>query len=125
MKITSIFLLMFLLSSMGFAAKNQTLLVRDNQKTFEVILPANPTTGYEWSIKKVNKQLLHLEKVYFEKSSTLLIGAGGKTHFQFKIISKKYLPASTTIIFKYARSWEKEGATLKSVMVNFIKNNKK
>lgn len=108
-------------SMMVYANENLTLDVLTNSSSFEVMLPANPTTGFQWSVVRFDKNLLILSKSSYERPKTNLIGAGGQMHFIFTLQKKQGYPASTEIVFKYARSWEPASATVKNVTVNFVK----
>ncbi len=94
-----------------------------NDPSFVVTLPANPTTGFQWSIVRFDKNLLTLRSSNYERPKTNLIGAGGQMHFTFTRQKGKSYPESTVIVLKYARSWEPDTATLKSIQVNFVKSN--
>lgn len=117
--------LLFGFSMMTYANDNLTLNVNVNQSSFEVTLPANPTTGFQWSVVHFDENLLTLASSNYERPNTKLIGAGGQMHFIFKLEKGKNYPERTELVFKYARSWEPESATKKNVIVNFIKDNKK
>ncbi|CDZ78174.1 putative secreted protein [Legionella massiliensis] len=101
------------------AADTMTLTIDKNQKDFLVTLPSNPTTGYQWTVVSFDKSFLELKASQYLPPKTKLIGAGGQMQFNFALIARKTYPASTTMQFKYLRSWEPETGTLKTVTVNF------
>ncbi len=106
---------------MTYANDKLTLDVNVSSPNFEVTLPANPTTGFQWSVVHYNKKLLTLSNSYYEQPKTKLIGASGQMHFIFTLQKGKNYPASTDILFKYARSWEPSSATTRNIKVNFVK----
>lgn len=70
--------LFFGISTMSYANDNPTLNVNVSSPSFEVTLPANPTTGFQWSVVQYNKKLLTLSNSSYEQPKTKLMGAGGK-----------------------------------------------
>jgi inhibitor of cysteine peptidase len=85
---------------------------------FQVTLPANPTTGFQWYVKQYDHKLINFKSQQFVAPQRKLIGAGGKTHFTFQWIGRPPESTKTVILFKYARSWEPESATITKVIVN-------
>ncbi len=102
------------------SAHEDEQVVNANMKngSFSVVLPANPTTGFQWSVVQYDTNLLTLDSSNFEKPHTNLIGAGGQMHYTFKLIPGKKYPGSTIIQFKYSRAWEPQSAVMKTVKVN-------
>ncbi|ARB91686.1 protease inhibitor I42 family protein [Legionella longbeachae] len=117
--------LFFGISTMSYANDNPTLNVNVSSPSFEVTLPANPTTGFQWSVVQYNKKLLTLSNSSYEQPKTKLMGAGGQMHFIFTLQKGVNFPQSTEIQLKYARSWEPSSATLRNIKVNFVKTGKK
>ncbi|KTD11340.1 protease inhibitor I42 family protein [Legionella jamestowniensis] len=110
----------FLLACATFThADTMSLNVNPSQNQFVVTLPANPTTGYQWTVEKYDKSFLKLLSSNYTASKTKLIGAGGQMQFTFQLIKGKTYPQSTSMQFKYARPWEPETGTMKQVTVNF------
>ncbi|CEK10981.1 protease inhibitor I42 family protein [Legionella hackeliae] len=105
-------------------ADNMSLNVNPNQNQFVVTLPANPTTGYQWTVEKYDKSILKLLSSKYVSAQTKLIGAGGQMLFTFQLLKEKAYPQSTSMQFKYARPWEPETGSLKQVVVNFGTNKK-
>lgn len=94
--------------------------VMNNVTSFEVTLAANPTTGFQWTVEKFDKDLLTLTDSEFERPKTKLIGAGGEMKFVFTLNKGKTYPKATKILFKYARAWEKDTGKEQTVIVNFV-----
>ena len=70
---------------------------------FTISLPANPTTGYEWTVD-YDYVLLKKESAQYESAiaEPVRVGAGGSSVFVFTPL----MPGKTTIYFVYKRSWE-------------------
>jgi predicted secreted protein len=81
---------------------------------FTISLPANPTTGYNWTVD-YDYVLLKPENAQFERAGqqSMRVGAGGTSVFVFTPIS----PGKTTIYFVYKRSWENIVADTRSFHV--------
>lgn len=101
------------------AGKGLVMEVSTNQKTFTVSLPANASTGFQWSVVHFDKELLSLSSSQYIAPYTKLIGAGGKMQYIFTVKKGKKYPAQSTILFKYARSWEPHSGVLKKVTIRF------
>lgn len=97
---------------------NVTVHVKDSG--FVITLPANPTTGFQWSVIEYNKELLTLSSSTFEKPKSNLIGASGQMRYVFQLQKGQHYPETTELQFKYARSWEPKTATFKTIKVNFV-----
>lgn len=102
-------------------ADDETITVNVKTPEFVINLPANPTTGFQWSVVKYDHGLLTLSSSAYEKPKTNLIGAGGQMHYVFQLNKGKAVPENTVLKFKYGRSWEPKTATLKTIKVNFVK----
>lgn len=101
------------------AAETMTINVDPNQSQFRVTLPSNPTTGFQWTVKKYDQSFLQLIASQYLAPKTKLIGAGGQMQFTFELIPGKTHSSSTEMLFKYERSWEPNTGTMKTVTVNF------
>lgn len=67
---------------------------------FEVVLPSNPTTGYQW-YESLDKSILTLVEKSFRPGSDK-IGSGGLQIFIFNAIAR----GETSIYLQYKRPWE-------------------
>ena len=77
-----------------------------NGAEFMIQLPANPTTGYSWSVMVSPLDLLVQEKPSRYVASDHaghLVGAGGSECWQFRFVK----PGCAKLSFAYARPWEK------------------
>lgn len=107
-------------SALAHANGYLTLNVNNQNPSFVITVPANPTTGFQWTVVHYNKNLFTLSHSMYERPKTNLIGAGGQMHFTFMLKKGKTYPESTKIVLKYARSWEPGSASVKEVRVNFV-----
>ena len=111
---------LFFYSLFAHADNLTTMTVDSSNPKFVVTLPANPTTGYQWTVTNYDKKILMMTGSKFLAPRTRLMGAGGQMTFTFARVKGKSYPKSTQLSFTYARSWEPKSATLKKVTVNFI-----
>lgn len=91
----------------------QTIKVLSTAPEFTIRVNSNPTTGYSWSVKKYDLQLLTLVSNQFFPPNSNCIGASGYESWTFKANSTAFIqPISTLIEMKYARSWDKQGGNV-------------
>lgn len=69
-----------------------------------VILAANPTTGYTWTVEIADEAVVSVTDDGIAPDSEELTGAGGMQRFELVGKAQGY----TTVTFFYARSWETE-----------------
>lgn len=108
------------ISFMANAEEDFSMDVANNVTRFEVTLAANPTTGFQWTLVEYDKNLLTFTDSKFERPDTKLIGSAGAMVFVFTLNKGKTYPKMTKILFKYARSWEKDTGKEQTVIVNFV-----
>ncbi|WP_133131373.1 protease inhibitor I42 family protein [Legionella yabuuchiae] len=116
--------LLFFIITPAEAVNTLNITVDPAKPTFQVKLPANPTTGFQWSIKDYDKKRFEMVDGQFTAPQTKLIGAGGTMVYTFKLQPGKTYPEKTKMLFKYARSWEPESATYTRVLIKFNPANK-
>ena len=94
--------------------KDDVITVVANKPQFTIRLPANPTTGYLWSIKHYNDHFISLQKQRYVAGSGGRIGSGGYSLWSFKV-KPAALKASHRfdITLIYGRPWEKQAAKQK------------
>jgi len=80
--------------------------------TLAVVLKANPTTGYEWSVVDVDAVVLKEIDVAYERDpvSSGIVGSGGK--FSARFVAKE--AGRTDLRLIYSRSFEKGKPAAKS-----------
>ena len=90
---------------------------------FQIMLDANKTTGYEWSLAKpLDKEVLTLVGKDYLIPRTPRMGAGGKSVWKFKAIGS----GKALITLEYKRSWEKDKpAAQKRIYFVIVKEKKK
>ncbi|MDP3562762.1 MAG: protease inhibitor I42 family protein [Legionellaceae bacterium] len=113
-------------TSISFATDTQVIKLSSDRKQFQVIFPANPSTGYQWSILFYDKGKLNLiTSQYMPPSKQEAIGAAGKMVYNFEVLESDVYPISTTIQFRYARSWDVTNSIRKDVVINVKKAQQK
>src|SRR5262249_41644708 len=82
----------------------------------DLVLKANPTTGYRWQIVRNNpEQLKRLGKSTFDRPKGGAIGAGGTQTFRFQAEE----PGASDLELVYRRPFEKEAKPAKTFKVTF------
>lgn len=82
----------------------ETLALEEGEK-FSVELSGNPTTGYEWTVVRIDADFLRLAESAFNADSSA-IGSGGTYVFRFETLQA----GDTTLGLAYRRSWETSAA---------------
>lgn len=86
---------------------------------FEVKLPANPSTGFLWTLDSYDtERFTYLETEYIAAPTTRM-GTSGTRIFYFKPKEGINCPESTTLRFLYGRSWESDSNSSTEVIVHF------
>jgi len=86
------------------------------RKTLVVRLAGNPTTGYSWTVKKLDGDALEQQgKLRYEpkKVARGIVGSGGTFLGVFKAVK----PGKGTLTMAYARPWEKGKPPIKTFTV--------
>lgn len=96
-----------------YTDETRTIFVKVNEE-FTIGLPANPTTGYQWT-ESHDSSLLSLVGSEYKSSKQAkgLVGAGGMQYFKFKALK----PGMTSINLRYQRPTEGIMADVKSFSV--------
>ena len=102
-------------SSAGAAASTLKLGQTDDGKTFtvkvgdtiQVVIPGNPTTGYEWTAVLADKDAALIQQLgepqyAADNADDNLVGSGGVFTLTFKAVAK----GQATLKLAYARSFE-------------------
>jgi len=76
----------------------------------QVVLNANPTTGYQWAVEAVDPNVLKTVGEGFYPPDSRLVGAGGKAEWSFDALS----PGRTTLKLIYRRPFEKDVPPVKT-----------
>ena len=99
----------FLLVLLGACSSGDTLTIEDdggqidlkNGDEIELVLPGNPSTGYEWVVIEAPSILEEVGEAVFLPESDL-IGAGGEFHFRFVATG----PGTVQLRLVYERPFE-------------------
>ena len=91
--------------------KNITLNIGDS---LVIVLDSNPSTGYAWAVKSVDKPVLSLASEPVFKVDSDKLGAPGKTTLTFKTVSS----GSQVLTLVSQRSFEKDAQPLKTFTIN-------
>src|SRR3990167_1172008 len=117
------FLLIVMLSLFSvhpYAASDDSLTfqIAPTQRTFNISLDANPTTGYLWNVTQYDKNIINKVTSVYVPSKTNLIGSGGDTTFVFSVNDGISLPQDTVVQFTYARPSDEAAGTIKTITVH-------
>jgi inhibitor of cysteine peptidase len=103
-----------------FSDPNKTILVTDKAPQFTIVLHANPTTGYSWTVAKYNPVFIKVVKHVYQAPNTQLIGAGGVDVWTFRAKPLAFsAPHRLAINMLYVRPWEAQGES-KSLMFMLV-----
>jgi inhibitor of cysteine peptidase len=105
-------------SVMSFAMP-KSLLIDANCSRFEVKLPANPSTGFRWTLESYDAEHFSCLETEYVAATTARMGAPGTRVFYFKQKEGAVCPESTTLRFLYGRSWETDSSSSTEVTVKF------
>ncbi|NLP12705.1 protease inhibitor I42 family protein [bacterium] len=97
-------------------AQNQSKVKVKKDATFQVLLNANPTTGFDWRILSYDSTVIEIKQKNFIKSETHRMGAPGKQVFKFKAIAA----GITDLRLIYVRPWERATSEADSFRVQII-----
>ena len=73
-------------------------------RTFEIVLPSNPTTGYGWELNIANTNVVRDISHQYVPDVSKRVGVGGNTTWSLGTSDV----GSTTVEFSYGRPWEKD-----------------
>ena len=82
----------------------------------EVVLPANPSTGYMWEAGFYNQTVLKPNGEPEFSSSSAKLGAQGSQKLHFEAIGE----GETELVLVYRRSFENEGRNPQTFQVNVV-----
>ena len=69
----------------------------------DLYFPANPTTGYSWTVEVEDEDIIAVEEQYFEDSHAVgMTGVGGTQWFHFDGLKE----GNTSVKISYQRPWE-------------------
>lgn len=80
-------------------------------RTFEIVLPSNPTTGYTWTLVSDNPNVVAEQSNKYVSDVSGRVGVGGNTTWSLKARSH----GEAVLVFTYQRPWEENVAPTKTV----------
>lgn len=113
--------LLLLCSMFSYAIDSVSIMIDPMHPQFVVSLPSNPTTGYQWIVKRYDKKRLILVTSHYLAPQTKRIGAGGTMTFTFGLKKGQSIPKTTLMVFTYARPWDSKSGSDKKIRLYFIK----
>jgi len=120
MKHTALILCLLFLASCSSASKedaamisrpfssvdsNRTIVLAPN-RSFEIVLPSNPTTGFDWSLHVDNPSVVKNISHKFKADFSGRVGVPGITTWSLRTSGT----GEAKLLFSYKRAWEKETA---------------
>ena len=84
-------------------------------------LKGNSTTGFTWTLKSYNKELIKFIDIKYKTDDTKLLGAGGTWTSQFKVLK----PGNSKIELIYKRPWETKKKPLQNYSVTITTKSSK
>ncbi|HAF2404727.1 TPA: protease inhibitor I42 family protein [Salmonella enterica] len=100
-------LLLMVVSAPVFAADKDDIPAEATAKEnaqFEISLPSNPTTGYNWIVRQLPEQVALTGMDYAQSPDCKegMTGCGGTTTLHFKAVKA----GAGKLVLQYARPWE-------------------
>ncbi|MDA8561875.1 protease inhibitor I42 family protein [Gammaproteobacteria bacterium] len=118
-KVVAFILCIFFVVDILFAQEN-IIQLKKNQPNFSILLYSSPTTGYSWSLKKYNKNLIELTGHEYVKHKSSKMGASSYEKWSFHATDHFFdKNTSTRIILDYFRPWETK-APLKTLTYKIV-----
>jgi predicted secreted protein len=98
-------------AALTYTDPQKVIMVKKTSPTFEIILASNRTTGFSWSLKNYDSDIIKAISNKYYPSKNQLIGAGGYEVWKFMIKPQGFVvPHSSNITLIYARPWDLQGA---------------
>jgi len=103
----------------------KSIMVKQSQPVFSVVLKSNPTTGYSWLLKNYDSELITpVRSKFFKSTSKKLVGAPGYEKWTFRVKPKGFVvPQMTNIVLVYTHPWDDQGAQATNFRVVTINAN--
>ncbi|MGD9782066.1 MAG: protease inhibitor I42 family protein [Kiritimatiellia bacterium] len=98
-------------------AQNGETVALEPGDMFSVELSGNPTTGYEWTVVRIDAEFLRLAESSYDSDSSA-IGSGGAYVFRFETLKA----GETTLALAYRRPWETTASDRAFTLVVDIQN---
>lgn len=107
----------------AFAADNsmfkpQTVVVKKGERTFDITLKSNRTTGYSWRVADYDPDLIKPIRERYIAPTSEIVGAPGQSEWTFKLSATAFsVPHITRVVLYYMRPWDATTATKKVIWV--------
>jgi inhibitor of cysteine peptidase len=102
--------------NLSATATGQTVSIGVGQR-LEVRLPANPTTGYQWTPALRGRAIAQTAAVVYQPQASGLLGAGGTDVFSYRGAA----PGTAYLSFGYARSWERTAPAQRAALTVIVR----
>ncbi|HLB56979.1 MAG TPA: protease inhibitor I42 family protein [Coxiellaceae bacterium] len=89
-----------------FNSPKNPIILQHNQKTFTITLPANPSTGFSWTLAKYDQRIMNpVAHKYFAPNNKKLMGAPGYVVWTFRVKKMDNLAVNQMfhVTMQYAR----------------------
>lgn len=97
---------------------SKPIVVSKNNPRFQVVLHANPTTGFSWFMQEYNPQLMSPDSARFIPPSKAVPGRGGLAVWTFHVMPAALrVPTLMHFTLAYARPWSVHDEMLQVVTV--------
>lgn len=105
-----------------FTDSSKAIVVKKTSPSFDIILQSNPTTGFTWSLKNYDSQIIKpVANKYFPPKNGL-IGSAGYDKWTFMVKPGGFVvPQTTSITLIYARPWDQQSAQATNFKVVTVK----
>ncbi|PSW39329.1 hypothetical protein CTM70_16180 [Photobacterium phosphoreum] len=85
-------------------------------QTFQLNLPANPSTGSSWALRSMPNSLMLLDMSYHNSAQCKkgMVGCGGLRSYTFEAVAN----GVGELKLNYGRAWEKDGWESKNIAIS-------
>lgn len=86
---------------------DKPIVVSGSQATVNILLPAQPSTGYQWFLSNYDKNLVRVQSYRHLAGDTKKVGSVGTDEFKVVVHNRfKNAPQKQTLTFEYMRPWD-------------------
>ena len=97
---------------------NKPISLTSIEPSFELRLPANPTTGYNWYLVRYDHRLVRVIRNHYEPPKSTLLGAGGTSVWTFRAVPEAFkVPYLTEVKLAYMRPFDLQSKEEKTVTI--------
>lgn len=85
---------------------NKPIVISGNQATVNILLPAQPSTGYQWFLSEYDDKSLRVQSYRHIPNDSKRVGSIGQDEFKVVVHNRfKNAPQKQTLTFEYIRPW--------------------